>query len=106
MIWTPLFRPREDATAEIGDGLPWSTGIGIQRPGSQTEEKKAVEKVSSDGDGGEEDGSVNDDEEDSEDDDENTVSAVMEQALLPDILSKFDAIKRLTPRLTGPIPSA
>ena len=91
--------PREDATAGgIGaDGLPipGPQAVAFKDQEAKPEEKKAVEKVSSDGDGGEEDGSANDDEEDSEDDDENTVSlAVMEQALLPDILSKFDAIKK------------
>ena len=91
--------PREDATAGgIGaDGLPipGPQAAEFKDQEAKPEEKKEVEKASSDGDGGEEDGSTNDDEEDSEDDDENTVSlAVMEQALLPDILSKFDAIKK------------
>ncbi len=92
--------PREDATAGgIGaDGLPipGPQAAVLKDQEAESQEKKEVDKESSEGDGGEEDDSNSDDEEDSEeDDDENTVSlAVMEQALLPDILSKFDAIKK------------
>ncbi len=93
--------PREDATAGgIGeDGLPI--------PGPQAAEKKEEgkekpeeeeEKAAANDDEDDADGQSNgDDEDDSDedDDDENTVSlAVMEQALLPDVLKKFDAIKK------------
>ena len=92
--------PREDATAGgIGaDGLPipGPQAAAIKAQEAKPEEKKERDKASSDDDGGEEGESTNDDEDESEeDDDENTVSlAVMEQALLPDVLSKFDAIKK------------
>ena len=93
--------PREDATAGgIGtDGLPIpGPQVAASRDqDAKPEEKKEQVKASSDGDGGEKGEPTSDNEEDSDedDDDENTVSlAVMEEALLPDVLSKFDAIKK------------
>ena len=91
--------PREDATAGgIGaDGLPipGPQAAAIKDHEAKPEEKSDQEKVASDGDGGGEGESSGDDEDDEDEDDENTVSlAVMEQALLPDVLIKFDAIKK------------
>ena len=86
--------PLEASARMVTDSGPQAAAIKAQE--ENPEEKKERDKASSDDEGVEEGESTSDDEdENDEDDDENTVSlAVMEQALLPDVLSKFDAIKK------------
>ncbi len=91
--------PREDATAggigEDGLPIPGPQALALKENGPDSEEKKETEKASPDGGGDEQGDSENEDEDEDEDEDENTVSlAVMEEALLPDVLRKFDSIKK------------
>ncbi len=97
--------PKEDQTANmaLGEEVDEEEVEDEEKPGAEAkkEEEKPKEEAKSDDDGEEKSEDGESDSEDDEDDpDDNTVSlAVMEQTLLPDILGKFDDIKKTYAKL-------